>query len=91
MATACPLIELPVCGTNNITYANDCLAQAAGATVACEGTCPCEGKNKAVAVGQRLDHRQRLACASIQSTLSLEPPNSRATSHQASVPLLCRR
>lgn len=36
----CPLIFKPVCGADNQTYANDCLATAANVAVAAQGPCP---------------------------------------------------
>ncbi|KAL6777471.1 Ovoinhibitor [Auxenochlorella protothecoides] len=41
LPTFCPAIYAPVCGTNNITYGNACVAEGARAEVACQGECPC--------------------------------------------------
>lgn len=39
----CPLDYRPQCGTDGVTYANSCRAEACRADIACEGTCPCPG------------------------------------------------
>lgn len=39
----CPLIWMPVCGCDNITYGNDCQAQAAGVTQWTQGECGSQG------------------------------------------------
>ena len=36
----CPTLWQPVCGTNNETYANVCIARALGAEIAKQGMCP---------------------------------------------------
>jgi len=36
---ACPMIFAPVCGCNNLTYSNRCLAEAAGVEICSEGEC----------------------------------------------------
>lgn len=38
----CPKIKKPVCGVDDTTYANECLAKCAGVKVACENECPCK-------------------------------------------------
>lgn len=42
----CPLIYAPVCGTNNVTYPNKCVAESRRASVAHAG--PCEGQEGAL-------------------------------------------
>jgi hypothetical protein len=37
----CPMVWLPVCGCNGVTYSNECFAAAAGVDVACYRECPC--------------------------------------------------
>lgn len=39
-AKPCPMIYLPLCGADNTTYANECVAD--GAEIACQGECPCK-------------------------------------------------
>lgn len=43
---ACTDIYKPICATNGRTYGNECYATRAGATVQCEGQCPCGGTNR---------------------------------------------
>lgn len=38
---ACPANFAPVCGVDNTTYSNACMAAAQGVKVACKGECPC--------------------------------------------------
>ena len=40
LPTACPTNLMPVCGCNDKTYGNECLANAAGISVASSGACP---------------------------------------------------
>ena len=39
--SVCPLIYSPVCGNDDVTYANDCLMSAASVSLQCHGPCPC--------------------------------------------------
>ncbi len=45
--TGCSLGDSPVCSNDEITYSNSCNAVASGATVACQGECPCPVTNTA--------------------------------------------
>ncbi len=38
----CPNYVDPVCGTNEISYANECFSKKAGIPLACKGICPCQ-------------------------------------------------
>lgn len=49
--TACSLGDNPVCSVDEITYSNSCNAVASGATVACQGECPCPVTNPAPTTG----------------------------------------
>jgi len=40
----CSNVQKPVCGIDNKTYENKCLARLAGVKALCKGDCPCEKK-----------------------------------------------
>ncbi len=49
--TSCSYGDSPVCSNDEITYSNSCNAVAAGATVSCQGECPCPAGNPAPSPG----------------------------------------
>ncbi|GAB6027945.1 hypothetical protein CHUAL_002173 [Chamberlinius hualienensis] len=37
----CHALYSPVCGSNGVTYSNDCIRKCAGQRLACRSSCPC--------------------------------------------------